>query len=1009
MPCLQRPPAVGAQRQRGLLRHALTLLALWFCLWPGFLVAQEPPRQQTYFTVKSWDVRDGLPHDMVQSIAQDRDGLLWLATWEGVARFNAQRFSVPDTSAIPGLRSRGFRAVYRDADGSLLLGSARNGVWRLSNGEWQAINAAELGNARVNTVLRGRDGSLWIGTERDVLQLDRANRLRQRYGPAQGLPESEMFQLQERPDGRIWLATSNGLMELDPAQQQVRSINHYGIPADSMVRALMRSREHIDYVGTTRGVFRLDGQRFTPLPAPLDKGVTAMLQGSDGALWFMSRSDGLLRLHQGQIDIIGARKGLIGHGTNALAEDSEGLIWAGTMHGLFRVSTSPASGLTPADGLSGDYSRTTFASRDGAVYIGGGSGRGLDRYKDGRLTSVAVPWPHGRPATIFGVAENSEGIWLGTSDNGLIRLPDQAGGQALNISTEQGLPSAFVRALLGARDGGLWVGTSVGLVYRGTDGRLRHFNSEDGYPEVVVHAIYEQADGRLWLGIGNAMYVREPDGRLHHYDQMSRPALPANTVFDFLDTGNGELWIASDAGLIRKRGERFTVYDQRHGLRNLSLFRLLQDARGDLWMSSNRGVFHIPIKQFDEIDSGLRQQLSVDVYDESNGLPSNQANGNSYPAGAITADGMLWIPNAAGVGIIDTNAAPLATPQTVPVMIEELRINGTAQAMQGVLQWASSQVRRITIDYAGLSFRHVGNLKYRYRLEHFDTDWIMQGDATQAVYTNLPPGQYQFRVQALPQQADWSRAEAMGGIGEARLSFELKPPLWQRAWFIAAAAAFVLLALATIWGIRSRNFRRQQARLSQMVDARTRELREKNDELETVVEERTKLMHRLELIASRDELTDLPNRRAGRQRLSDLCEGDAPIHVAMLDMDEFKQVNDRYGHEAGDRVLRAFARHLLAHADSPADCARLGGEEFVLLLPGMRREQALARCEQLRRAVETSEVLINDDSGQTLHCTVSIGVSSSGAERSPDVLLRQADEQLYRAKHLGRNRICVAE
>ncbi|GAA3442872.1 diguanylate cyclase [Planomonospora venezuelensis] len=158
--------------------------------------------------------------------------------------------------------------------------------------------------------------------------------------------------------------------------------------------------------------------------------------------------------------------------------------------------------------------------------------------------------------------------------------------------------------------------------------------------------------------------------------------------------------------------------------------------------------------------------------------------------------------------------------------------------------------------------------------------------------------------------------------------------------------------------------------------------------------------------AVRDALTGLHNRRhlmdalcreverAGRER--------SPLSVAVLDIDHFKQVNDRHGHRAGDRVLVRFAELLTAGSRPGEIVARHGGEEFVVLFPGVTGEHALARLEELRRTVEADSVRAD---GRPLSVTFSAGVAVLAPGQSPDDLLHAADQALYAAKRGGRNRI----
>jgi diguanylate cyclase (GGDEF)-like protein/PAS domain S-box-containing protein len=168
-------------------------------------------------------------------------------------------------------------------------------------------------------------------------------------------------------------------------------------------------------------------------------------------------------------------------------------------------------------------------------------------------------------------------------------------------------------------------------------------------------------------------------------------------------------------------------------------------------------------------------------------------------------------------------------------------------------------------------------------------------------------------------------------------------------------------------------------------------------------------LHRLTIT---DELTGAFNRRhfmsVAKSLLVSARELSRPLSLAMLDVDHFKRVNDSHGHAAGDTALRTLARtigNLISTGElGEAIFARVGGEEFALLLPGLTPVEAIAACERLRRAVETCPILA---STATFQITVSIGIADlEGRDVTIDNLLSEADDALYRAKAEGRNRVC---
>lgn len=969
----------------------LVMAAGW--AWP--VRALDPSRSVDQYHVQAWTVRDGLPHNMVHAIAQDSDGYLWLATWEGLARFDGRSFSVYDDAAIPGVRTRGFRTIQRGSDDTLLFGSMRSGVWRHSDGHWYR----ELASAWTTAVLRSRDGALWVGTEHGLFRRGDTGQLRQVLGPDTGASDAPWIHaLLERADGSLWIGAANGLFIASADGMQVQPMPLPGRP-DQPVRALMQHADGSIWIALDRGIARHHDrvQRLAPFEGMR---VDAMLQDRHGAVWLNTSESGLVRWLDGRRQVLGAPSGLGGRGSSALFEDREGLLWVGTTNGLFRIADGPVRALTTRHGLADDYVRSVLPADDGSMWIG--SSGGLDRWQDGRLRAVELPWRSGVPAAVMALSADADALWVGTYDEGVLRVPHD-GRSVRRFDARNGLPSDQIRALLTTAEGDTWIGTADGLALHDAQGRLHQSSSRQGFPRGTVRALHQDTHGRLWIGVGDGIAVRETDGRMRLFNARGNPAFPADIAFDILSDPDGTVWIGSDRGVIRYRNDRFDAFGRAQGLPNESIFRLLRDAHGDLWMSSNRGVFQVAGQQFDALLAGQRTRLAPDVYDDSNGMPSSQANGNSFPAGALDAQGQLWIPTAAGVAVIDTQVVNAQPAPRIHTVVEAISASGQPLSLHDAplrLDW--DQAGRLTLRYTALNFRHAHNLRHRYRMEGFDRDWIDAGSATHAIYTNLPPGQYRFRVQSTTRSNDWDSVDA---VSEADLPLRITPALWQRVELRLVALALLLGLGALLWRLRMAGFRRQKRALRALIQRRTGELHARNSDLEAAMHEREQLLEQLAWQADHDELTGLWNRRAAQRHLARLADSGRQVHVAVLDVDHFKRINDQHGHEAGDLALQALAHTLRSGCNAQIACARLGGEEFLLVFDDLLYSACLAHCVQMRRAINAQRCLL--PGGDTVTMTVSIGLSSGQSGGEASTLLRQADAQLYRAKHAGRDQVCT--
>lgn len=950
--------------------------------------------QASFYTVSGWGMDDGLPHNYVHALAQGRDGLIWVGTWEGVARFTGRGFTVYDRQSRLGLELDGVYVVQRDAGDGILFGTAYGGVYRYLRGNWEQIGEARAHRLQVTSLLHDDDGALWVGTPKNLYRIERDGRL-VAAGADAGLPDTRVTSLLRHVDGQLLVGTVTGVFSIDDdgiarpwATDHMRRVAVWQLQQDREGGLLVASDDGIWW-------WRRDG-----LHEHLRRGerILAVLQDRHGQLW-MNHYAGSLILHRGQRqpDVEIPVPGFV---SSALMEDEEGLIWVGSTHGMFRVVEAGARGITSADGLDSGYVRTVVQTADDAIWIGHSAG--LARLHEGVLSRVplsSLTKGLSSPSVLALVADGRDGVWVGTHDAGVLRVAAD-GGVTEKIGEEQGLPASNIRALLAEPDGGLWIGTAAGLVYRG-EGRIRLYGVDAGTSLLSVQALYRDSHGTLWVGSNQGMVALGADGRLRRWTDNGE--FPANDVFDFLEDAGGGLWIASDRGLLRLRDGKLNVYDHRVGLPRDKLFRILDDGMGCFWLSSNHGVFRIARVEFDAIDAGQRKQLAVHVVDRSDGMPSSQGNGGSSPAGWRAKSGELLIPTSDGLGVIDPKEVGGEKQRRVPVVFERVLADGVAQSQEGGLRLAA-QTRRLLINYAGMSFRAPDKVRYRYRLQGFDADWIDAGSTVEAVYTNLAPGHYRFDVQAMSLPVNWNETER---VGSKELIFELEPPWWRRVEFMVIEVLLMVAALYLLFRWRTTRYRSSQRQLNVLIEQRTRELSEMNRALLAADLQRQDLVNKLEYQANHDVLTGLPNRREAERYLQQVMDDSiinaTPLAVALLDIDHFKHINDNFGHPIGDEVLRRVGRVLAAAMDQTLFAARLGGEEFLLVAIEMDEIKARARFECAREQVGAIEVDVDTVAAR---CTASMGMAMYGVDMDGRrELLARADHRLYLAKDGGRDRL----
>ncbi|MEA9730872.1 two-component regulator propeller domain-containing protein [Xanthomonas campestris] len=351
--------------------------------------------------------------------------MIWLGTWEGVARFNGRDFTVFDRQNTPGVELGGVFVVVRDGDG-MLFGTAFDGVYRYQDGRWQQLGDASARHLAVSALLRRADGALWVGTPQTLYRIELDGRVVD-VGRQAGLPRARITALSTDARGDLWIGTDVGLYQLPLGASAATAWGQAHGMADTPVRRLASDRQGGLLVAGDDGVWwwsRGGGlQRFRQ-----GQRVDSLVMDRSGHLW-MSLSAGTLVMHSGPDDP-DEQIAISGVASPALLEDAEGLIWVGSTHGLFRVAEGAAHGVTIDDGLASDYVRSVLQTADGTVWVG--SAVGLDRWRDGQI--ARVPFSLGSAGrvleqSVLALADAGDGgVWAGTYSPGCAASGCAGGG-----------------------------------------------------------------------------------------------------------------------------------------------------------------------------------------------------------------------------------------------------------------------------------------------------------------------------------------------------------------------------------------------------------------------------------------------------------------------------------------------------------------------------------------------------------------------------------------------------
>jgi ligand-binding sensor domain-containing protein/signal transduction histidine kinase len=763
---------------------------------------------------RAWQTETGLPQNTVHSVAQTPDGYIWVATEEGLARFDGAGFRVFDKQNTPELRSNDVRALLATRGGELWACTGA-GVARLHEGAWSLYTTAQgLASDDVLYAYESRDGAIWLATSSGL------SRFREgafsNFTSREGLAGDSAQVVFEDMDGALWVGTDEGLSRLSGERFEGvaagQELTHVG------VTALAQDSNGRLWLGTPEGLIAYEGgvSRFytTRDGLPNDR-VISLSTDREGSLW-VGTAAGLTRFREGSFSSFTAADDALARGIIlSIFEDAEGSLWVGTESGgLHQLGDKKFTTYTTREGLSNDVVKAIYEDGAGNVWVGTYGG-GLDLLRDGRITTYTTKDGLVSDIVLALYGDREGNLWVGTPD-GLCRFRN---GKFDTYTSADGLPNDFVRSIYSDSKGDLWVGTRGGLA-RMRGGEFETFTTRDGLPNDFVGTIYEDTRGRLWVGTLGGLGVYE-SGRFHSYT--TRDGLSDNVVISLYGDEQGRLWVGTNGGgLNLLEGERFHVFTTRDGLPNDTVYRILGDEGGRLWMSCNKGVFSLTVSELEDFASGRAHALNPVVYGTADGMQTRECSGGGHPSAWRDREGRMWFSTIKGVAMIDPRGVA-RNERPPPVVVEQALFDGepAASDASGSRAELPPGTSRFDFHYAGLSFVAPEKVRYRYKLEGFDKDWVEGGDRRAAYYTSLAAGDYRFLVIASNNDGVWSTTPAV-------FAFTLRPHFYRTYWFYTLCVAGLALLAWQLYALRLRQVR---ARFAAVLQERNRIARELHDNL----------------------------------------------------------------------------------------------------------------------------------------------------------------------------------
>ena len=875
------------------------------------LAASSPtqPADLSDYLIQTWQTDEGLPENSATAMVQTPDGHLWFGTFNGLVRFDGTRFRVFDRGTTPELPSAEIVNLHLDRSGRLWVSTAL-GMASVKDGRWTVFRhgAGWPAGNYVRFFAEGAAGTLYVTTfDNHLLEL-RGDRFEEVPPPPFRTLSGGLHPFIDEA-GVLWVH-SPGFVGRRVDGQWERRLPIAGWREEEV--AFTTSRAGGFWLLSRAGLHRVEASGAT-LEAPIRDGPTPdavwhLYEDSNGAVWISTVQKGLYRFDR----TAGWRHFAPGRGVSYrdvrfVFEDRERNLWVGTSGGgLQRFRQRYFHNLGVEDGLPEPVVKSATVDGDGRILVGTHGG-GVLRLQGERFHAITRPGS-GQPIAkhVLSVLTDRAGrLWVGAYDDGLYIFDGRQvrefgitrdGRIAPWRADKDALPAGqfHVFGLFEDSRGRIWAATERGLV-RWEKGVFTLFPVAGASPMDSFRCLAEEpGTGALWAGHHARGLYRFDGERLERRAEGERLERIAALHVE----RDGTVFIGTqDGGLGCLRRGRLTTITEEQGLPARRVGAILDDGAGALWIASNRGLVRLDRADVEAVIDGRQAALRrAQVFGRSDGLPTLETAIGNQPAAVRDTRGRLWFATVKGVTMVDparlrTNELP------APVSIQQLGVDGRISASAepfattGTARPPAGSVapgtRRIEIQYAALSFQAPEKVRFRYRLEGLDEDWVDVGDRRVAYYQDLRPGRYVFHVKAANNDALWNEEAAT-------LAFEVQPFLWQTAWFrvLALAGLIGAVGLAVRQATRMR-LRRQLERLEQQ-----RALEREKARLALVLETTTDFV----------AFTDVEGRvlyvnGAGRRAVG---LGEASSTQGL-------KVEDLLAPSAADRLRREWIPHALAH------------------------------------------------------------------------------------------------
>lgn len=819
---------------KGALFSLVIIIVCFFFLYTFHLFPLDPRQNISDYAQVKWTKRDGLPANMIPSLIQCQQGYIWMGSYKGLIRFDGVKFTIFNKINTPELKSDIILTTLKSKNGDLWIGTY-DGLLKFSNGKFSRYTTQEgLPDTIIRALCEEKNGDLWIGTARGGVARLRDG-IFKTYSVKHGLSDNSVQAICQDHDGNLWIGTRNsGLNRLkDDVFSQYTMKDGLN---SHFVFILYVDPKGIVWIGTGGGGINfIKNEKIFKFPPPgtnntnensLEKQfIQGLCKDRQGNLWIGTKSAGLYRWRDNVLAHYSKKNGLGSNQIRGIYEDREGNLWVGTEDsGIIRFKDNLFGKYNMRNGLSNNKVTSVLQDRKGNIWIGTVGG-GLNRLKNGTIKHYTLPDGLPDNTVVAMCMGHDDALWIGANNGCLYRYDYQTDKIIIYFGENELKLNHFpIWSLYEDSKKNLWIGKEGGGLIRLKNGKFHHFNVKNKIcPDNRVKAILEDRKGNLWIGnfggglnlfLGIKTVVRNSQnhikgiaGNFPEDEQIfvysAHDGLPGDYIMSLYEDQQGNLWIGTyGEGLGLCKNGQFYILNSWQGLYSDFILTIIEDRNHYLWMGSLNGIFKVAVDDLINCALGKIAYFHSVHFTEIDGIDNAQCNSGT-PASTGTTDGKLLFATEGGVVVVDPGNIKQngSSPQ---VIIEDVKVDGqflelkkNQQNLQNIT--IPPGKKRFEFYYTAFNFAAPKNVQFKYKLEGFDEEWrdVSTTSERVAYYTNLSPGNYQFRVIACNNDGIWNKTGAS-------FSFFLKPLFYQAYWFYGLCASGIIVLVLILHLLRVR-------------------------------------------------------------------------------------------------------------------------------------------------------------------------------------------------------------